>query len=675
LTLSTLKKTLIGLLLGLACAAVALGAGRLPFVRTIELKTYDWRMRATADPSAARDDIVLVTIDADSLRALEPRVGRWPWPRLVHAPVIDFLARGGARVVAYDVLFTEHDRRRFDVEGEEWTGAESDAELARATADAGMVVHVGDAADEATDPENADRLAARALPGLRYRLDHSIEERRVFVPPMPDLAGASRAVGHNFVVLDPDGPLRRYVPFIRTGDAWLPSLGAAAAALALGLEASDVRVDEGGVWFGSRLVPLVRAEVPSFYGERQTSRRALIRYMGGVMQDGSTTYRRYSFAKLFNAAIQLSNGRRPDVDPQEFAGRIVVVGTTAPALFDLFTVPFPGKMPGAQVHAAFIDDVLSGRSLRPAAPGPSIGVTLAAGAGLALAGVLLGPWAAIGLALAGSAGLSWALALAFARGVWYPLVEPLGAIALATLSGVTYHYVVEGREKRRVKRLFSRYVSRDIYEQLLKDPARARLGGQRRHMTVLFSDIRGFTSVSERGEPEAIVAQLNEYFSRMVPLVLAHRGTLDKFVGDMIMALFGAPLDDDAHAEHALQASVAMVRELERLNQEWSAGGRAALDIGIGINTGDMVAGNLGSETIMSYTVIGDHVNLAARLESLNKDFNSRIIISDATRRQLRGEYDIRPLGSVTVKGKTQSVEIFEVLVPAETAMGRTPAA
>ena len=669
-----MKKILVGLLLGLACAALALATGRLPFVRTIELKSYDWRMRATADPAAARDDIVRVTIDADSLQALEPRVGRWPWPRLVHAPVIDFLAHGGARVIAYDVLFTEHDRRRFDVEGEEWSGAESDAELARATAAAGTVVHVGDAADEATDA-SVDRATIARLPGLGYSLDRSIEARRVFIPPLPDLAAASRAVGHNFVVLDPDGPLRRYVPFVRTQDVWVPSLGAAAAAIALGLKPSDVRVDETGVSFGSRYVPLVRAEIPSFYGERQVSRRALIRYMGGVAQNGSTTYRRYSFAKLFNASIQLSNGQRPDVDPREFGGRIVVVGTTAPALFDLFTVPFPGKMPGAQVHAAFIDDVLSARSLRPADAGPSVAVTLAAGAGLALAGVLLGPWAAIALALVGGAGVSWGLALAFARGVWFPLVEPLGAIALATLGGVTYHYVVEGREKRRVKHLFSRYVSRDVYEQLLKDPARARLGGQRRHMTVLFSDIRGFTSVSERGQPEAIVAQLNEYFSRMVPIVLAHRGTLDKFVGDMIMALFGAPLDDDAHAEHALQASVAMVRELGTLNREWTAAGRPTLDIGIGINTGDMVAGNLGSETIMSYTVIGDHVNLAARLESLNKDFDSRIIVSDATRRQLRGEYDIRPLGSVTVKGKTQSVEIFEVLVSEGAVLGRTPAA
>jgi adenylate cyclase len=267
--------------------------------------------------------------------------------------------------------------------------------------------------------------------------------------------------------------------------------------------------------------------------------------------------------------------------------------------------------------------------------------------------------------VAGSAGLTGLLSMVFARGLWLSLTEPLIAVALATVAGVTYQYTVEGREKRKVKRLFGRYVSRDVYEQLMEDPALAKLGGQRRDMSVLFSDIRGFTTVSEAGEPEAIVGQLNDYFSRMVRIVFANRGTVDKFVGDMIMALFGAPLDDPAHADHAVATAVEMIAELHRMNEEWAAAGRPTLDIGVGINSGDMVAGNIGSETIMSYTVIGDNVNLASRLESLNKHYQSRIIISEATRERLKGQYDVRPLGSVTVKGKTKAVDIYEVRAPA----------
>ena len=325
-------------------------------------------------------------------------------------------------------------------------------------------------------------------------------------------------------------------------------------------------------------------------------------------------------------------------------------------------------MPGAAVHATMVDDVLSRRTMRRATWWESAAAPVVAGAALGIAGTMLGPWIAMALALVSAAGVTATHTFFFGRGVWLTLAEPFAAIALATFAGVTYQWVAEGREKQRVKKIFQRYVSRDVCDQLMDNPALASLGGQRRDMSVLFSDIRGFTSVSERGEPEEIVAQLNEYFSRMVPVVFAHRGTVDKFVGDMIMALFGAPLVDPQHAEHAVQTAVAMVEELHRMNAEWAAAGRPTLDIGIGINSGDMVAGNIGSETIMSYTVIGDNVNLGSRLESLNKQFGSRIIISAATRQRLQGRYDIRPLGGVTVKGKTQSVDIFEVAVSAPVA-------
>jgi adenylate cyclase len=241
---------------------------------------------------------------------------------------------------------------------------------------------------------------------------------------------------------------------------------------------------------------------------------------------------------------------------------------------------------------------------------------------------------------------------------------PALALILAYVGDLAWKYVVEGREKRKVKKLFSRYVSKDVYAQLVAHPELAALGGARRHMTVLFSDIRGFTTMSEKGTPEDVVAQLNHLFTRMVGVVFDHRGTVDKFVGDMIMALFSAPLDDADHADHAVQTSLAMIRTLHELNREWEAQGKPTLDVGIGINTGDMVAGNIGSDSIMSYTVIGDAVNLGARLESLNKEYGTRIIISEATRDQLKGRYDIHPLGDVVVKGKSKPVAIFEVKSP-----------
>jgi adenylate cyclase len=272
--------------------------------------------------------------------------------------------------------------------------------------------------------------------------------------------------------------------------------------------------------------------------------------------------------------------------------------------------------------------------------------------------------AAAGGAALAAFGCATIAVMALRSGTWLNAVQPLAAIGLALFAGTAYRYFVEDYQKRVVKKLFGRYVSRDVFEQLMAHPDRAELGGKRREMSVLFSDIRGFTTVTEQGDAEALVAQLNEYFSRMVEIVFRHEGTVDKFVGDMVMALYGAPVDDPHHAEHAVATAVEMVRELGELNRTWTARGMARLDIGVGVNSGDMIAGNIGSSAIMSYTVIGDNVNLGSRLESLNKEYGSRIIISDATRARLTGHYDLRPLGDVVVKGKTRAVAIFEVVVP-----------
>ena len=463
---------------------------------------------------------------------------------------------------------------------------------------------------------------------------------------------------------DADGPVRRAVPFVRGAGQFFPSLPVAAALVVRDIRASGVKTDGAALRLGTTAVPLVDADLPSYDDKRHPSRRMLIRYPGGVL-DGKTgrpTYADYSFYDLFYSQKQIEAGEKPLIDPARFKDAIVVVGTTAPGLYDLMSVPFSeGKMPGMQIHASVIDNLLSGRFLKPAPAWAGLLLSLLCALAAAVAIVRFGVWPGLSAtAVVGVMAGGFAVA-AFRGGTWVPIVEPALALSLAAFCGVSYQYLVEGREKRQVKRLFSRYVPKDVYDQLMADPSRAQLGGQRREMTVLFSDIRGFTTFSEQGQPEEIVQQLNEYFSRMVHALFEHRGTLDKFVGDAVMALFGAPLEDPDHAEHAVQAALAMLRELDGLNREWAARGRPTLAIGVGINTGEMVAGNIGSETIMSYTVIGDAVNLGSRLESLNKQYGTTIIVSDTTRARLKGRYDIRPLGDVVVKGKTKPVQIFEI--------------
>jgi adenylate cyclase len=391
----------------------------------------------------------------------------------------------------------------------------------------------------------------------------------------------------------------------------------------------------------------------------------LINYRAPKTVGGKPAYPSYEVRFLVQSIGQLANGEKPEVDPSVFKDKIVFVGLTASGLVDAFQTPFgAGTMPGIQLHASVADSVLSNRFLQPAPRWTSIAATLAGAVLVGLMAAALPFWtAAVGTGLL-AATWTGASFYAFTRGSWTALAEPLLGVAIALFGGTAYRYFVEDAEKRKVSRLFGRYVSRDVYKQLLANPSLAELGGGRREMTVLFSDLRGFTTITEKGNPEELVRQLNEYFTRMVDIVFRNGGTVDKFVGDMVMALFGAPVEDVDHADAAVSAAVQMVRELGELNRTWAKEGRVQLDIGIGVNSGDMIAGNIGSSAIMSYTVIGDNVNLGARLESLNKEYRTHIIISEATRSRLKRGYEIRPLGHVVVKGKTLPVDIFEVVAP-----------
>ncbi len=671
-----------GALIGLAAGLLAVLAGTSSFIRSVDLTLHDVWARRAATPQHANRDIVLVEIDETSLRRLEPVVGRWPWPRLVHAAVIDFLARGPAAVVAYDVAFLDHDRRLgFDVGGEVWTGAESDAALVESTRAAGNVIHLADAVYEGVRQDDGSRTGATltAVPQGAYALDDTFEYRPAISGPFPALAEASRGLGHNLMLLDPDGPVRRIVPFVRGDDVFVPSLALGAVQLARGIASRDVRRVGDRLQLGPLELPVDAEPVAGFDAEEQgaaptssagvTSQRTLIRFRGPAVQaDGRTpTYQTFSFYDLFYAEQQLLEGVAPIVDPGQFAGRIVFVGATAVGLSDVYAVPLgaTGRMAGPQVHANVADMILSQEFTERASSSVcailALVVSVLGGLGAVARRAATGLATAV-LLLAGVLAGAWA---AFVSGTWVPVMPAIVGLALATPAGLAWQYVVEGREKRQVQALFSRYLSKDVYEQVLANPALAELGGRRRLMSVLFSDVRGFTALAEHGDPEALVAQLNEYFSAMVDLVFARQGTLDKFVGDMVMALFGAPLDDPRHADHAVETAVAMVRTLETLNARWTAEGRPTLDIGIGINSGEMIAGNIGSRQVRSYTVIGDAVNLGARLEALNKDYGTRIIISDATRRLLTQPQTLRPLGSVTVKGRREAVDIFEVVVDA----------
>ena len=436
---------------------------------------------------------------------------------------------------------------------------------------------------------------------------------------------------------DPDGPVRTVMPLFRFRDEYYPSFPLAVAALSLGQKPALSVTPGPALDFAGRKVPL------------DEQGRLLVRWYGPTY-----TYRHYSVWKVFNSALAYESGRKPDIPPEAFRDKIVLIGATAAGASDVRSNAFSPSYPGVEIHATVIDNLLQADFLR-AAPEPWTAAAILLLALLMAGLVYLFRSALLYTLLAMLAGLAYfagVCALFRSQNLWAPMVGPLAAGTLAFTGSTLTRYATEGREKRKYRKTLLKYLSPQLVETIMQDFNWASLRAEKRNLTVLFSDIRGFTSISEKLPPEAVVATLNEHLNMMVSVIFKHQGTLDKFVGDCVMAFWGAPLAQPNHAELAARAALEMIEGLEKLNRKWQSEGRPTLQIGVGINTGEMLFGNIGSEQRMDFTVIGDNVNLGSRLESATKELHATIVISDATYQQIRDKAQVRPLGEISVKGQ-----------------------
>ena len=346
--------------------------------------------------------------------------------------------------------------------------------------------------------------------------------------------------------------------------------------------------------------------------------------------------------------------------------KIVLVGTTAPGLLDLRVTPVGLAYPGVEVHANLLSAFLDGRML--VKPDYALGyeLVLTAAVGLLLAFGL--PWLGATLATLLSAGLLLsAVALDFwlysAQGLVLPLASTLFVLLTAFALNMSYGYFVESRSKRDLAQLFGTYVPPELVDEMVKDPDRYNMQADSRELTVMFCDMRGFTQLSENMPPTQLQALLNNVFSRLTHVVRAHQGTIDKYMGDCIMAFWGAPVDAKAHAEMAVAAALDMVDAIDTLNREHAAKGWPAVGVGIGLNTGTMLVGDMGSDIRRSYTVMGDAVNLASRLEGLTRHYGVDWVVSEDTRRQAP-HFVWQEVDTVIVKGREQAVTIYTLLRP-----------
>jgi adenylate cyclase len=638
--------------------------------QSFELKTLDWRFRTLHDPARADSSVVIVDVDNLSLDVLRPSLGRFPWARDAWVKVVRYLAKGGARVIAFDFTFPDPDL----------ANPAADSAFALEERAAGTVIQTmttqgySDTAEARRQAAfREDTAAVRRLGDFGYAVPGlpAAASYQLVVLPYRELLDGARAVGTINFTPDPvDGTARRSPLMSEFRGHAFPALGLAAA-----MAADSARFAGGPVRWSPDAVHFARLTVPQDDGNVLLNWRGP--YNDPRRRSHPQTYRIVPVAQIVHSYDQLAGGETPEVPIETFAGKVIFIGSSGAGLFDVRANPFGPNDPGVLVHATLADNLLTGDFLRRARPLANVAATALAAllAGIAVSFIASVWWSvAAGIALA-AAYLGLAFWLFGAGGIWLDAAAPTLAILLTFTGGMAANYLTEGRHKRQIREMFSKYVAPEYVAQLSEDPTKINLGGRRAELTILFSDIRGFTSISEKMEPHEVIEFLNEYLSEMAAIVKQAGGTLDKFIGDAVMAFWGEPVHHPDHADRAADCALAMQGATARLAARWVAEGKPDIHIGVGINTAEVVVGNIGSvEHKLDYTVIGDGVNLASRLESANKEFHTGIIISEFTLAKLGDRFEVRALGDVKVKGKEKPVAIFE-LVSRKGAPAPEPAA
>jgi adenylate cyclase len=624
------NKILRGILVGLAAVVAAFGLDSLSLFRGLEGKTWDARMRLFADPSRADKDVVLVLVDQYSLDVYRKEQSlSWPWPREIYGYLVRYLKAGGAAACFFDIALTEDSVR----------GVADDEAFARDAAAAGNVfVPIALSREE----KESDEAAIAHL--KRFSLGSSAPARspetfRSVTTPLDIYLRAAKVAANVQVNPDDDGIYRRMPLSYAFRDMVLPSVPLALAG------AASAR-------------PLPEA-VPT-----DRSGNMIIRFWGPT-----GTYRSYPIVALLNSMAQIQEGKPPQVPPGDFAGKIVLVGLSAVGLYDLKSSPLSAVIPGAEIQAAALDTLLQRRYFAPASPVLlfALALVLAVGAGVAISrlrkmGIIAGAFVVF-LALP-----ALAAGAAFAAGSWLEFVVPEVAVLLSLIGASVLNYSIEGKERRFIKGVFSHYLSPAVIERLIADPAMLRLGGEERRITSFFSDVAGFTSISERLKPQELVGLLNAYLSEMTDIILDSGGTLDKYEGDAIIAFWNAPLDVPDHALRACRAALACRRRLHEIRPDLEKRYGHGLRMRIGLNTGPAVVGNMGSGRRFDYTAMGDTINLAARLESAGKQYRVSILAGEATIAQAGEAILAREADLIRVVGKDKPVRIFELLGEREAA-------
>ena len=646
------RRSFAAALIALAATAVAVLVWATGILGPFEQKTWDMREQALAKPGPASGEIALIMLDQPSLDwGKKVNQLSWPWPRQVYSYIINFAKRSGAKSIAFDVLFTEPSKY----------GVFDDESLGESIASSGNFV----AAVPLGDPTGSDHSWPDGAPAPRLTvagLDRwlppsarTASARTHFLVfqsgafPIPEVSSKAAMIANVTLSPDQDGVYRRGALFSLFDGKVVPSL-ALAAYLAGNPGNHHLAIRRGLLTVDGVRVPIA------------ADGAAYLRYRGP-----SQTYTTVSAAAVIQSEIQVESGEKPTIDPSTFKDKYVIFGFSAPGLLDLRPAPTAGTYTGMEVHATMLDNLLSGDFVRTI-PAPwvvliALVIALAAASSIYAFSSSLSNIVTYVIALPTPAALGL---LAYAWGGRFPIIMTELAVVLSLIGAGIAKYVTEGRQKRYIKGAFKQYLSPAVIEALILHPDRLKLGGERRELSIFFSDLQGFTTISEGLSPEDLTALLNEYLSAMTDIIQDEGGTIDKYEGDAIIAFWNAPIEQTDHAVRAVRAALRCQARLVEMRPAFNARVGKNLYKRIGINTGPAVVGNMGSATRFDYTMLGDAVNLASRLEGVNKQFRTYTMISGMTLAALADAFPVRELSRIAVVGRKEPVTVYEPMTPEE---------
>ena len=663
----------LGVVLVLAFLGHAAKWYQLPLVNHLEAIVYDTRLALTM-PRTLDPRIVIVDIDEKSLAEKEKGgEGRWPWPRDRLALLLDKLFdHYEVAIVGFDVVFAERDEssglrvleQLAQKDLRDNSGFQSalqklqpqldyDAIFASHMRKRPVVLGYTFTREDAQAGTKKGQLPLPVLAaGTFAGKNIGFSSYPSYTANLQILQEAALSGGHFTLDPDPDGILRR-IPMLAEHDgAYYEPMSLAMSRLLLGGPPVVPGYPSDKIW-SKNYSGLEWLEVGPRKIPVDEYVNALIPYRGRGNRDG------HSFKYI--SAVDVINER---VELDDLKHKIILVGTTAPGLLDLRATPVDAVYPGVEVHANMIAGILDGniKQKPPYVVGAEFVLLLVSGLAMALVLPILSPLRSLLATIGVLVVVCIMNVLVFAYGnLVLPLASGLLLITLLFGLNMTYGYFVETRGKRQITGLFGQYVPPELVDEMARNPESFSMEGESREMTVLFTDVRGFTTISEGLDPKQLSQLMNEFLTPLTEIIYKHRGTIDKYMGDCIMAFWGAPLADPQHARHGILAGLEMHQKLHELQPQFKSRGWPEIHIGVGLNSGRMSVGNMGSRIRLAYTVMGDAVNLASRLEGLTKEYGVEVIVGEGTKNAV-SDVVFRELDRVRVKGKDEAVAIFEPL-------------